>query len=106
MKEVITDCKDRRTGSDWCRLSPSCNGWGCRLLTYIPAEVPITEHEKAAVFIKVYGMAKENGILGCPFYDSLSIDRLLDNDTELSKLVKIARLKTDLLSDNEQLLGQ
>ena len=100
MKDIITDCKERRTSNDWCRLSPSCKGWGCRLLTYIPADIPITEHEKAAVFIKVYGMAKENGILDCPFYDSIAIDQLLDNNTELCELVKSAHDRTELLSDD------
>lgn len=83
-----------------CRLSSEVLGWGCRLLTILPEYLPTTEHEKGRLFSKVYGMAQQLGVLKCPHYDELTIDRTLADDSMLSDMVLMNQpLRADLLSE-------
>lgn len=83
-----------------CRLCHDVKGWGCRLLTFLPDEVPITEHEKACLFVKVYGAAERMGVLQCPKYNELDIDRALENSIELHQMVLLNQpTRADLLSE-------
>lgn len=94
----------RRCSCDWregkCRLSGALEGWGCRLLTCMPDKVPITERDKAQLFASVYQYAEKVGVLECPYYDEQTIDRTLDDPSQLSRMVLLeSPTQTDLLSD-------
>ncbi len=99
MKELVRKCcSNWRDGQ--CRLSAALEGWGCRLLTCMPEEVPHTEREKAKLFSSVYKYAESVGVLECPHYDEHTIDRTLENEEELSQMVELeCPTQTDLLSD-------
>lgn len=90
MDSKIKKCYDCRTGSRYCGLTRTNKGWGCKFLT---TEIPMVDNElnviqsetinKPKLFAQVYREAKEKGILECPAYRSIFIDKMLDN---LSKL--------------------
>ncbi len=99
MKELVKKCCcNWRDGQ--CRLSAALEGWGCRLLTCMPERVPQTDKEKAKLFSHVYKHAQTVGVLDCPHYDEHTIDRTLENEEELRKMVNLEHpTQTDLLSD-------
>lgn len=96
--KVVQNCACRRTNKSWCSLSPDCIGWGCRLLTIVPDHIPANEYERGKLFSKVYSEAETIGVLECPFYKSTIIDDVVENPTELQKIV-------ELLSDKLAPLG-
>ncbi|WP_281962460.1 hypothetical protein [Bacteroides nordii] len=75
----IFTCSSFYTNSNYCFLSHTCKGWGCRFLTTPIEEIPVTDKEKAKLFSKVYREAKEKGVLECPHYRSIFIDEVLKN---------------------------
>lgn len=94
----------RKCCSNWedgkCRLSDAVEGWGCRLLTCMPENVPHTDKEKARLFSRVYKYAEEVGVLECPHYDEHTIDKTLENEPQLQQMVELGSpSQTDLLSD-------
>lgn len=76
---AISLCASQRTCSGHCQLSPTCKGWGCRFLITPIEEIPVTDHDKAKLFSKVYREAKQKGVLECPHYRSVFIDEVLEN---------------------------
>lgn len=99
MTEIVRRCYAGR-GDGSCRLSSGLVGWGCRLITCLPSEVPTTERAKARLFSKVYNYASAVGVLDCPCYDESIIDRTLSDKKELEGMVKVeSPSQTDLLSD-------
>lgn len=97
---TISNCIKNRKCDSWCDLSIGCKGWGCRLLVIIPNRVPVSQKEKSSLFSKVYKEAKESGILNCPFFDEINIDRLLDDEKEMHKMIGLnSNLVTELLSE-------
>lgn len=78
MNNLIQQCAFGRTGENYCQLTPTCKGWGCRFLTTPIEELPTTTQEKAKLFSKVYREAKHKGITECPFYRSIFIDKVLE----------------------------
>ena len=98
---IAEDCHRRRKGNDWCRMSPDCEGWKCRCLLCIPDRVPETEQEKSQVFVKVYKMAQDAGVLQCPCFKESSIDETLDNPSLMESIVSYgSNFRTVLLSKN------
>ena len=99
MKELVGKCcSNWRSGQ--CRLSAALEGWGCRLLTCMPERVPQTDKEKAKLFSNVYRYAEAVGVLECPHYDEHTIDRTLENEAQLRKMVELEHpTQTELLSD-------
>lgn len=87
----INDCGRLRTGSDWCRLNQDCAGWGCRLLTILPAEMPVTEHDRAKLFSRVYRAAERIGVLACPFFDENKLDSMVEDDALLLSIRNCAK---------------
>jgi len=83
---MIQHCATNKIGSNYCSLTPTCKGWGCRFLSTPIEFVPITTTEKAELFTRVYKEAKEKGILECPHYRPLFIDEVLDNHELLKQL--------------------
>ncbi len=79
MKNIISQCAFTCEGTNYCQLTPTCKGWGCRFLATPIDELPTTDKEKAKLFSKVYREAKEKGVLECPHYRSLFIDEVLEN---------------------------
>ncbi|WP_317338406.1 hypothetical protein [Phocaeicola coprocola] len=75
----ILSCAAQNTSPSHCQLSPTCKGWGCRFLTTPIEEIPVTDHDKAKLFSKVYREAKQKGVLECPHYRSMFIDEVLEN---------------------------
>lgn len=100
MNELIKQCSENRIIGG-CRLSHSLKGWGCKLLTCLPDEVPLSQHDKAILFAKVYSYAKNSGVTSCKYFHETSIDEALDNEEMLNKMVLLNQpLRTDLLSEN------
>jgi len=96
--------KTIKCGESWykgkCRFSDEVKGWGCRLLTCIPDEVPISVREKADLFCKVYSLAKSSGITSCKYFCESDIDKALDNEEMLGQMVLLKlHLRADLLSE-------
>lgn len=79
MNQAIRKCVLLYTQKNYCQLSPTCKGWGCRFLTTPIEEIPVTVQEKAKLFSKVYREAKRKGVLECPHYRSMFIDEVLEN---------------------------
>ena len=79
MKQLIDACSQEKTSEQHCSLTPTCRGWGCWLLSTPINEIPVTEKEKAKLFSAVYREAKQKGVLECPHYKSLFIDKVLEN---------------------------
>ena len=76
MKPHITNCYNNHTNGSYCSLSPTCKGWGCKLLlTQIPSR---EELNKTKLFIKVYKEAKDKGVLNCPAYHSIVIEEVIE----------------------------
>jgi hypothetical protein len=99
MEERVKQCcKTWHDGH--CRLCQDIKGWGCRLLTFLPDEAPVSDHDKGLLFSKVYRSAKSIGVLDCPHYDELDIDRAVEDDEMMRQMVLLnAPLRADLLSD-------
>lgn len=101
MKPHIQDCSCERTNDLHCSLTPSCKGWGCRLLGTPINKIPTTEKEKAKLFSTVYREAKQKGVLECPYYRSLFIDEVLENISKMQQITdKDNSDFADSLSDN------
>lgn len=76
MNQLIKICSHNRTTGHHC---PHTNkGWGCRFLVTPITDTPTTEKEKAKLFSAVYREAKQKGVLECPYYRSLIIEKVLD----------------------------
>lgn len=100
MKKYISECCNKRTSESWCRLNDECVGWGCRLLLCIPNKLPTTEKERASLFSKVYEQAEKSGILKCPYYDELAIDRAVEDKEILRSICSLkSGIQTCLLSE-------
>lgn len=83
-----------------CRLTDDVHGWGCRLMTCLPDAMPKTEHDRKALFHRVYTFAQENGILECPHYREEVIDKAIDDPSQLREIVAVKHpSRTDLLSE-------
>lgn len=74
MASLIQMCVFQQTGKTPCFLTP----WGCRFLTTPFGNTKKTEKEKAKLFSAVYREAKSKGVLDCPHYNSLLIDKALE----------------------------
>lgn len=99
MKSIVYKCSNLHTGTNYCSLTPTCKGWGCRLLGTPIDEIPTTNKEKAKLFSRVYREAKEKGVLECPYYRSLFIDEVLENEPWMKKINENKEsFFTDLLS--------
>lgn len=68
------------------------------MIRIVPEHIPANEYERGKLFSKVYSEAEMLGVLECPFYKSTIIDNVVENPTELQKIV-------DLLSDKLAPLG-
>ena len=79
MNSIISICSSQCSNQEYCQLTPTCKGWGCRFLGTPIDRLPTTDKDKAKLFSKVYREAKEKGVLECPHYRSLFIDEVLDN---------------------------
>lgn len=79
MRSNLAICASNYTYSSYCSLSPTCKGWGCRFLTTPIDHIPMTDQEKAKLFVKVYREAKQKGVLECPHYRPIFIDEVLNN---------------------------
>lgn len=88
MSTKIQFCASQRFTKEYCQLTPTCKGWGCRFLGTPIDEIPTTDKEKAKLFSKVYREAKAKGVLECPHYRSLFIDEVLDNIGESNILIQ------------------
>ena len=82
----INDCCRLRTGSEWCRLTNECSGWGCRLLTVIPNPLPTTTNERAQLFSRVYRLAERLGVLSCPHFNERALDSMVEDDSLLRSI--------------------
>lgn len=94
----------RKCSASWhegyCCLCHDVKGWGCKLLTFLPDEQPRSEHDKGRLFSKVYTAAKAIGVLDCPHFDELTIDRTLEDAPQLRQMVLLnSQVRADLLSD-------
>lgn len=78
-------------GSGRCRSFPDCLGWGCRLLTIAPSEPPRTDKDRARLFAAVYREAERLGVLDCPDFDELRIDRAVDSDRALADILRASK---------------
>lgn len=72
-------CFNSHRSNSNCSLSPTCKGWGCKFLTTPIDHIPMTDQEKAKLFVKVYREAKQKGVLECPHYRPIFIDEVLNN---------------------------
>lgn len=99
MEERVRQCC-RSWKDGYCRFSHDVKGWGCRLLTFLPDEAPKSEHDRGLLFSKVYRAAKEIGVLECPHYNELDIDRALSNSKMMAEMVHLnSPGRADLLSE-------
>lgn len=99
MTELVRKCNCSWDGGK-CRLSSALEGWGCKLLTCMPESIPTTENEKAKLFASVYQYAEKVGVLECPHYDELAIDRAIDDAAQMAEMVHLGcPAQTELLSD-------
>lgn len=78
MISKVQSCSHNQTSEHYCSLTPTCKGWGCRFLVTPITDTPTTEKEKAKLFSAVYREAKQKGVLECPYYRSLIIEKVLD----------------------------
>lgn len=100
MEERVRQCSEQWYEGK-CRLCHDIKGWGCRLLPFLPDERPMSEHDKGRLFAKVYTAAKEIGVLDCPHYDELDIDRAVQSREMMRQMVLLNPLvRAGLLSDN------
>ncbi|MBQ7361497.1 MAG: hypothetical protein IJW68_03280 [Bacteroidaceae bacterium] len=100
MKDHIFECSRKRDSETWCHISDGCVGWGCRLLLCVPDKIPADEKERASLFSKAYALAERNGILDCPYFDELAIDRAVEDDSVLNAICQQNRtIQTVLLSE-------
>lgn len=91
MNELVRRCSCRWTeAKDYCRLSASVKGWGCRLLVCIPDRMPRNDKNKAKLFHEVYSYAEKVGVLGCPFFHEKVIDDVLDTPKNLREMVLLS----------------
>lgn len=90
MRSNINDCGRLRTGPEWCVLSQDCKGWGCRLLTIVPETLPSSTAERARLFSRLYRTAEEIGVLACPYFRERDLDRMVEDDSLLSTIKKLA----------------
>lgn len=79
MNNTISICSSAYDTPTHCQLTSTCKGWGCRFLGTPIDEMPMTDHDKAKLFSKVYREAKTKGVLECPHYRPLFIDEVLTN---------------------------
>ena len=80
MNPVITQCYCNHTDKqEYCQLTPSVKGWGCKHLSTPIEYVQMTDKEKAQLFSQVYREAKQKGVIDCPYYRSIFIDEVLGN---------------------------
>lgn len=94
MRSNINDCCRLRTGTEWCRLTSDCEGWGCRLLTIVPSSIPTSMQERAYLFSRVYRLAEQIGVLNCPHFNEKILDYMVEDDTRLASIrnsVKICK---------------
>lgn len=89
--EFVAICMKNRTGEDWCRYSPSCKGWGCRLLMEAPDTLPRTKTQRAELFTRVYRAADYSGVLECPYFNEANIDKVIDDKKALTDLIKASQ---------------
>lgn len=80
-------CSDNFAGSDYCNSFPTCKGWGCRLLRFIPKSIPTTEYERAKIFSAVYSEAEKLGVINCENFNPLRIDEVLESDEQLRLII-------------------
>lgn len=91
MHSNINDCCRLRTGPEWCALTADCIGWGCRLLTVVPETLPSSENERAKLFSRVYRTAEQIGVLTCPHFREINLDRVVEDEKMLSQIKKLAK---------------
>lgn len=72
-----------------CYSFPDCEGWGCRLLRYIPESMPTSEYERAKIFSAVYSEAEKLGVIHCKNFNPLRIDEVLADDEQLRLLMSL-----------------
>ena len=72
-------CALNYTCYNYCTLTPTCKGWGCKFLSTPIDHIPMNDEEKAKLFVQVYREAKQKGVLECPHYRPIFIDEVLDN---------------------------
>ncbi len=84
---LVESCASSSANGARCRMSDTVCGWGCRFLIVVPDRIPRNERERGLLFSKVYSLAKNSGVLSCPFYKESTIDEIVDNRDELSKII-------------------
>lgn len=99
MKQMIKNCSDSwHVGK--CRLSKELKGWGCKLLTCLPDDVPTSMQDKAALFCRVYSYAENSGVTSCSHFCESDIDDALEDREMLAQMVLLNQpLRADLLSE-------
>ena len=88
MFENIEGCCRLRKIPEWCQLTPTCKGWGCRHLTIIPETLPSSVHERGTIFSQVYRLAESMGVLTCPFFKESAIDSIVEDDIALASMIE------------------
>lgn len=91
MYSNIEDCCRLRNGDEWCHLSDSCQGWGCRLLTVLPDKIPANEQERARLFSRVYLAADRIGVLACPHFKEMELDNIVEDSSKLTEMMETVR---------------
>lgn len=82
-EQCFSNCTDK----EYCKSFPTCKGWGCRLLNFIPKQMPTTEYERAKIFSAVYSKAEQLGVIQCKNFNPLRIDEVLEDDYQLRKIL-------------------
>ncbi len=80
---VAKECFSNYSSIDYCNSFPTCKGWGCRLLQFIPKSMPTSEYERAKIFSAVYREAEILGVVLCENFNPLRIDEVLEDDEQL-----------------------
>ena len=102
MKPIVKQCCARwRDDEDYCQMSATEKGWGCRLLVCLPDKMHRNDRERKKLFEKVYTYPQECGVLSCPHFRESIIDEVIDDPHRLSEIVRIChRTRADLLSED------
>ena len=90
--------------ADWhqgkCRLSKDIEGWGCKLLTCLPDEIPVSKKERDLMFSKVYSYAENIGVTKCKHFCPAIIETSLKDDEMMGQMTLLNQpTRADLLSE-------
>lgn len=97
--EVKQCCALWHDDGTYCRMTPTLEGWGCRLLGCLIDKTPKTELDRKKLFHKVYTHADDLGVLECPHFKESFIDEVIDDHQKMAEIVRVCgSTRTDLLS--------